>query len=87
MNEDKMALIIIYIKQKSRENYYQPETNIMKYHSMQYNQHAENLPLYTALNANYLIIKTTKECVCDLKSWRTKNKLQLNESKSEFCII
>ena len=65
--------------------YMQLVRKIIKHRNLQYHQYADDKQLYKAPNANHLslIIKITQECICDLKSWMTKNRLQLYEPKTE----
>ena len=66
--------------------YLQPVTKVMEHRKLQYYQYTDDTQLYKALHANHLslIIRTTQELIGDLKFWMSRNKLQLNESKTEF---
>ena len=69
--------------------YMQPAANIIRNYNLQYHQYADDTQIYKALNIKHLnlLTKTTEDCVSDLKSWMTQNKLQLNESKTEIVLF
>ena len=69
--------------------YTQPVANIIRKHSLQYHQYADDTQLYKAIERDNLpiLINITEDCISDLKEWMTKNKLQLNESKTEMVLF
>ena len=69
--------------------YSQPVVSIISKHNLQYHQYADDTQLYKSLPSGQLhaLVETTEKCISDLKVWMTKNKLQLNESKTEIVLF
>jgi hypothetical protein len=62
---------------------------ILRSHNMSYHLYADDTQLYCASNAGDSLDIMTKieACVNDIRSWMIKNKLKINDEKTEFLII
>ena len=69
--------------------YMQPLVSILKKHQVHYHLYADDTQLYIAGNIEDLpiLITTAKNCIAEMKTWMTSNKLKLNDEKSEVMLI
>ena len=62
---------------------------IMKYYNINYHIYADDTQLYCSFDVNSpaeVIVKINK-CLADIRSWMIKNKLKINDDKTEFLVI
>ena len=69
--------------------YTYPLSNIMKHHKIMYHFYADDTQVYdTDLNVDFCDKrKKCEDCIVDVKEWMDKNKLKLNEEKTEVMIV
>ena len=69
--------------------YSQPVCDILIKHSFNYHLYADDTQLYKSVDVPHVIsiLQSLNECVSDVSSWMTSNKLKLNEDKTEVMII
>ena len=64
---------------------------IIRRHNINYHLYADDTQLYVEFDPKVpgdaaVAIFKLQACIAKLKSWMTENKLQLNESKTEFLV-
>ena len=72
--------------------YTAPVPNIIKAHKVDYHFYADDTQLYVAFKCDsvedaYLVRTRVERCVEDIDSWMIKNKLRLNDDKTELVVI
>ena len=69
--------------------YTTPLANIIKRHNISHHFYADDTQLYTSDTPEntHSLLKITSDCFLDIQSWMTKNKLQLNGSKTEAMLV
>ena len=69
--------------------YTQPLSNTIQKHQFDYNKYADDTELQkAALPSDFIQVSTeTEVCVADVKDWMNKNKLKLNEEKTELMVV
>ena len=68
-----------------------PIADIAKSHNVSYHTYADDTQLYLALDPKEpdgleRALRTLSACVTDIKTWMCRNKLKLNEEKTEFLV-
>ena len=68
--------------------YVQPLGGIIREHSIQFHHYADDLQLYAHFDLNKISVESTisrmKDCICDVQSWFSSNKLKMNPDKTLF---
>ena len=69
--------------------YMQPLFDIVSFHSINQHAFADDNQLYIDATLDQLqpTIESFQNCISDVKSWMTLNKLQLNDSKTECMLV
>ena len=69
--------------------YTQPISKIVSHHSLSHHCYSDDNQLYKSGPVTELpyIISSTQNCIADVKTWMTYNKLQLNDDKTELILI
>ena len=69
--------------------YTQPLSNTIQKHQFDYHKYADDTELQkAALPSDFSqISRETEVCVADVKDWMNKNKLELNEEKTELLVV
>jgi hypothetical protein len=69
--------------------YTSPSYAIAQKHSISIHQYADDTQLYVAfdLDKQEEAVAKMEACVCDIRTWMRKNKLKLNDDKTELIII
>ena len=69
--------------------YTKPISSVISSHSLGYESFADDTQLLKSGHIANLphIIETTTNCISDLKSWMTENKLKLNDDKTEIMLV
>ena len=67
----------------------QPLTNTIQKHQFDYHKYADDTELQkAALPSDFSqVSRETEVCVADVKDWMNKNKLKLNEEKTELLVL
>lgn len=62
---------------------------IMKYYNINYHIYADDTQLYCSfdINSPTEVIQKINTCLADIRSWMIKNKLKINDDKTEFLTI
>ena len=68
-----------------------PIADIAKFHNVSYHTYADDTQLYLAFDPKKPgglenALRTLSACVADIKTWMCRNKLKLNEEKTEFLV-
>ena len=66
--------------------YVQPLGGIIREHSIHFHHYADDLQLYAQFDKISLesIISRMQDCICDIQSWFSNNKLNMNPDKTLF---
>ena len=72
--------------------YASPVVNIARNHNLSVHTYADDTQLYLSFNVNEpseenLARERIELCISDIKSWMSKNKLKLNDDKTELLIV
>ena len=62
---------------------------ILKHHNLEYHIYADDTQVYCSFDINSPSVSATSipQCVSDIRSWMIKNRLKINDDKTEFLII
>ena len=62
---------------------------ILRHYNIQYHIYADDTQLYCSFDINTLdnVLCTISNCISDIRSWMIKNKLKINDDKTEFLLI
>ena len=62
---------------------------ILKYHGIGYHIYADDTQLYISFKCNNPLASLPKlnNCISDIRMWMIKNKLKINDSKTEFIVF
>ena len=62
---------------------------IPRHHNIGYHIYADNTQLYISFECKKPLVSLTKlnMCISDIRVWMIKNKLKINDSKTEFIIF
>ena len=68
--------------------YASPVSDVVKKHSLSHESFADDTQLYQSAPLSEVdeVIVQVQDCITDLKTWMTVNKLQLNDDKTEFML-
>ena len=68
--------------------YILPLSNIIKISSLNFHSYADDNQLYKSVKIEdvHLQVNKSSECITSIKCWMNKNKLKLNETKTEYMI-
>ena len=68
--------------------YVQPLGGIIREHSIHFHYYADNLQLYAHFYLNMSSLESTiskmQDCICDVHTWFSNNKLKMNSDKTLF---
>ena len=68
--------------------YVQPLSGIIREHSIHFHHYADDLQLYAHFDLNERSLESTisrmQDCICNVQSWFSNNKLKLNPDKTLF---
>ena len=68
--------------------YVQPLGGIIREHSIQFHHYADDVQLYAYLDLKKISLESTisrmQDCICDVQSWLSNNKLKMNPDKTLF---
>ena len=69
--------------------YLLPLGAILKHHNIGYHIYADDTQLYISLKCKDPLesLTTLNMCISDIRMWMIKNKLKINDSKTEFIIF
>ena len=69
--------------------YTQPLAGVIEHHSVSHSEYADDTQLYDSAVQDQLpsMLTNVEQCIINVKDWMTKNKLQLNDSKTEALLI
>ena len=71
--------------------YLLPLCAILKKHNIGYHIYVDDTQLYISFNSKEHLTSLTKlhvnDCISDIRVWMIKNKLKINDSKTEFIIF
>ena len=62
---------------------------ILKHYNINYQIYADDTQLYCAFELESFdqVFSSIRTCICDIRSWMIKNKLKINDDKTELLII
>lgn len=62
---------------------------ILQHHNLQYHIYADDTQIYCAFDSkdNSLALNKMEACVNDIRTWMIRNKLKINDDKTEFLIF
>ena len=65
--------------------YTKPLTTLIRQHSISNQSFADNTQLHNSCHRDqiYTSVQSMQDCISDVKTWMTSNKLQLNDDKTE----
>ena len=66
-----------------------PIGSILRHHGIDYHMYADDTQLYVSFDVSNpsIAIDKINLCISDLRTWMIKNKLMINDTKTEFLII
>ena len=66
-----------------------PLRAILRYHGIGYHIYADDTQLYLSFKCDNssIILSKLNNCISDIRVWMIKNKLRINDSKTEFIYI
>ena len=62
---------------------------ILRHHNLQYHIYADDTQLYCSFDSqdHASALQSMESCVSDIRSWMIRNKLKINDDKTEFLIL
>ena len=69
--------------------YLLPQCSIFKHHNIGYHIYADDTPLYISYKCidPSATLSKLNSCITDIKVWMIKNKLKINDSKTELIVL
>ena len=69
--------------------YLSPLSAILRYHSIDYHIYADDTQLYISFKCTTPLASLIKlnNCISDIRVWMINNKLNMNDSKTEFIVF
>ena len=66
-----------------------PLGHILKYYNINYHIYADDTQLYCSFDSDCAeeVLVSLQDCIADIRSWMIKNKLKINDDKTEFLVI
>ena len=66
-----------------------PISSILNHYNINYHIYADDTQLYCSFDAECVneVIDSLQNCLADVRSWMIKNKLKINDDKTEFLVI
>ena len=66
-----------------------PLSAILKHYKIDYHIYADDTQLYCTFEVDSLddILTSLSSCISDIRSWMIKNKLKINDDKTEFLLV
>ena len=66
-----------------------PLSVILKHYKIDYHIYADDTQLYCTFEVDSLddILTSLSSCISDIRSWMIKNKLKINDDKTEFLLV
>ena len=66
-----------------------PIGSILNYYNISYHIYADDTQLYCTFDAECAdeVVSSLQNCLADIRSWMIKNKLKINDDKTEFLVI
>ena len=84
-----LILFVVFLPQESVPGiclYLLPMSAILKYHKIGYHVYADDTQLYISCKSKQPLeaISKVNSCLFDIRRWMITNKLEINDSKTEF---
>ena len=69
--------------------YMYPIGSILRHHGINYHIHADDTQLYITFDLSdpSITLEKINLCISDIRTWMIKNKLKINDSKTEFLVL